>query len=118
MAIFGMAGGERIPLTEIFQLVDGHAFHADQMQQRIEQHGAMTRRQDETVPIRPMRILRVKIHKTRKQDGGDISGPHWQARMARFGLFHPIHSQRTNGICHYRALIAHVHELFLEGDEK
>ncbi len=63
MAIFGMARRLRPPLPESPELVQRHAFVAGQMQQRIEQHRAVTGGQHETVAIRPGRIGRIELRK-------------------------------------------------------
>jgi hypothetical protein len=54
MAVFRMAGGGRAELAEILDLLERHVGVAEQMQQRVEQHRAVTGRQHEPVAVRPI----------------------------------------------------------------
>ena len=48
-------------MTELFNIVHGQAV-AVEMEQRIQQHRAVARRQDEAVAVRPFRVLCVVVH--------------------------------------------------------
>ena len=58
VAVFGMARGPGAELPEALELVDRHVRVAGQMEQRVEQHRAVARRQDEAVAVGPMGALR------------------------------------------------------------
>jgi hypothetical protein len=55
-----MAGGAAAQLPEVLQLLDGEAV-AGQVQQRVEEHGAVTGAENEAVAIGPVRVLRVEL---------------------------------------------------------
>ena len=61
MPVLWMARGFRSPLPERLQLVRRYARVASQMQQRIQQHRAVTGGQHEPVTIRPRRIGRIEF---------------------------------------------------------
>ena len=96
----GMAGGERAQLAEIADLLDGHALLAREIEEGVEQHGAVTGGEHETVPIRPERVGHVIFHDLGEEHGGDVGGAHGQPGMAGFGLFHRIHGKSANGVRH------------------
>ena len=97
---FRVAGGQRAHLAEIADLVDGHLFLAREVQEGVEQHGAVTGGEHETITIRPMRIRHVVFQYLGEEHGGDVGGAHGQAGMAGFGLFHRIHGKSANGVRH------------------
>ena len=59
--ILWMASARATQLTEVFDVFDGRACIARQIQGRISEHGPVARRQHETVTIGPMRGLRIKF---------------------------------------------------------
>ena len=58
--------------AEALQVGQGHAGVTGQMQQGIKQQRALSRRQHEAVPIRPMRIGGVEFEKSGPQYAGDV----------------------------------------------
>ena len=101
MPVFRMAGGFRSPLPERLQLVRRHTLVASQMQQRIQQHRAVTGRQYEPVAIRPRRIGGVEFEEARKQHRCDIGHAHRHAGMARLGVFDGVDGQKADRIRHF-----------------
>ena len=97
MAVFGMAGRDGAPLAEVPDLVQRHLFKAGQMQQRIDQHRPVSRRQDEAVAVEPVGGARVELEMFAPQDRGDIGHAHRHPRMARIGGLDRIHRQRADG---------------------
>ena len=93
-------------------LADG--LHTGQMQQRIEQHRCVARREDEAVAIGPDRILRVEPQKVLPQAIGDGRQGHRCARVPGIGRLHGVHGKGADGIdtrrieiavaCHSRGL--------------
>ena len=65
LAKFGMAGGGGVQLPKRLQLIDAHSGMAGQVQQRIEQHRAMTGGEHEPVAIGPMRRAGIEFVKPR-----------------------------------------------------
>ena len=100
VAKFRVARGLRAPLTEGLELLLGDALKAGQVQQRIDQHRATARRQDEPVTVGPIRLGSIKFQKFRPEHGGGIGQAHRGAEMAGLGLAHGVHGQYANGICH------------------
>src|SRR5690606_9898073 len=58
VAVFRVAGGAAVQLTEVLQIIDGQVI-AGQVQQGIDQHGAVAVGQHETVAVSPLRVGRV-----------------------------------------------------------
>ena len=61
MSSLGMAGGDRAQLTEIAQRVIVIGI-AGEMQQRVDRHRSMSRRQHKPVTVRPVGRAGVKFH--------------------------------------------------------
>ena len=68
-AVFGVAGRARAPLPEALEV--GHRdVVAGQVEQRVEQHAGVAGRQDEAIPVRPVRLLRGVAQEPRPDDIG------------------------------------------------
>ena len=87
----------RVELAEALQLVEAHAGDARQMQERVEQHGAVPGRQDEAVAVRPARVGGIVFEEPREQHRGDVGGAHRQAGMAGFRLLDGVHGEGAYG---------------------
>lgn len=81
MAKLGVAGSDRAQLAEILDLIEGHIRVARQMQQRIKQHRAVARRQNEPVAVRPVGGRGVEFQVFFKQNRGHIRHAHRHARV-------------------------------------
>jgi hypothetical protein len=82
VAVFRVTCGARTDLAEVLQLLDGHVLVAEQVQQRVKQHGAVTGRQDEPVAVRPVRAscgsnLRKCENSTVTISAAPIGRPGW-----------------------------------------
>ena len=97
MAEFRVAGGDRAPLAEILDLVQRHILIPRQVEQRIDQHRAMARRQDETVTVRPARRLGIELQMFLEQDGRHIGHAHRHPRMPRIRGGHRVQRQGADG---------------------
>ena len=102
VAILGMSRRLRSPLPKGPQFVQGHAFVARQVQQRIQQHRAVTGRQHEAIAVRPRRIGGIEFEEAREQDGGDVSHAHRHARMTGLRLLDGVDRQEADGVGHFR----------------
>ncbi len=100
--VFRVARRLGIELAEILQLIDRHPLHAGQVQQRVEQHGAVAGRENEAVAIGPGRLGGVVFQKLREQHRRHVGRAHRQARMAGLRLLDGIHGENANGIRHVR----------------
>ncbi len=102
VTVFRVSRGLGVELTELLQVLDGQVV-TGQMQQGIDQHGAVAVGQHETIAIRPIRIARVMLHIIVPEHLGDVGHAHGRARVPGFGFLHGIHTQRTNGVGDFSA---------------
>ena len=65
--VFGVARSLRSPLPEVLQLFEREVV-ARQVEERVEEHRAVARRQEEAVAPLPLRILRVVTKEASPQD--------------------------------------------------
>ena len=100
MAVLGVPGGDRPPLPERLDLGHRHVGIAGQVQQGIEQHRPMPRRQDEPVAVGPVGRACVIGQVTGEQHRRHVGHPHRHPRMPRIGRRHRIQRQRANGTGH------------------
>jgi transketolase N-terminal domain/subunit len=100
VAVFGMARRDRAELAEAFDLVDRHLLLAEKMKERVKQHRAVTRRENEAIAVGPSRVDRIEFQVAGEQHGRNIGRAHRQPGMSRLGVFDRIHRQRSNGIGH------------------
>ncbi len=84
-------------LTEVLQIVDRQIVAA-QVQQGVDQHGAVAVGQDKTVAIGPLRVVRVVLEVVVPQYFGDIGHAHRGARMTGFGFLYGVHAQCADGV--------------------
>ena len=80
---------------------------AGEIEQGVDQHRAVARRQHEAVAIRPFRIGRIEFQELREQHGRDVGRAHRQAGVAGFGLLDRVHRQRADGVGHFRMFDCH-----------
>ena len=92
-----MSGRHALPLPEPLQFLEGEIEPAE-VEQRVQQHRAVTGRQDETVPIGPGRLLGIESQLAGPEMKGVVGRPHRQAGVAAAGLLHRIDSQRLDGV--------------------
>ena len=83
--VFGVPRRARAQLTEVAQLLDGKLLVAGQVQQGIEQHRPVARRQDEPVAVDPGRGGGVELQMLGEQDGGHVGHPHGHSGVAGIG---------------------------------
>ena len=100
-------------LPEARQLIHAHAGVAGEMQERVEQHRAVARRQHEAVAVRPVGCRGIELQEPGEQHGRHVGHAHGHAGMAAFGLLHRVHGQRPDGVRHVLvrdcAVLAHSH---------
>ncbi len=97
VAEFRVAGGGAAELPEVFQVVQADAV-AGQVQQAVEQHGAVAVGEHEPVAVDPVRVGRVVLQEAAPQHFGDIRHAHGGARVTRLGFLYRIHAQGTDSI--------------------
>ena len=87
-------------LPKIPDLLHRHGLDPGQMQQGVEQHRAMARRQHKPVTVGPVRARGVVLQKFREQHCGDVSHAHRHALVAGFGLVDRVHGKHADGVGH------------------
>ena len=85
VAEFRMARSQAAPLAEILQLVHGEAV-VEEVEERIDQHGAVTGGEHEAVASDPGRVGRIVAEVLRPEDHGEIGVAHGHAGMPGLGL--------------------------------
>ena len=95
--VFRVARRPCAPLAEVLDLIQLHAVVTGQMQQRIEQHRAVARRQDKPVAVRPVGRSGIELQVFLKEDRGHIGHAHRHPGMAGIGGMNGIKGQRADG---------------------
>ena len=92
-----MSGSLRSPLTKILNLIEREIV-SSQVQQRIEQHAAMTRGQQKPIAVFPFGIARVVAHELRPQHIGHRRSAQRQTRMTRVRFLDRVERQCANRV--------------------
>ena len=95
--VFRVACSQRAGLAEVLDLLVCDLRVTHEIQQGIDQHGAVTRRQDEAVAVCPFRGIDVELHVLFKQHGGNISHADRHARVAGVRTSNGIQRQGADG---------------------
>ena len=94
---FRVTRGAAVQLAELLQVVDRQVV-AGQVQQRVDQHRAVTVGQHEAVTVGERWIARVVLEVVAPKHFGDIRHTHGGTGMAAVGFLHGIHAEGTNGV--------------------
>ena len=89
--VFGVARRDGAELTKVADLVHVHLREASEMEERVDQHRAVARTEDEAVAVVPVGVGRVEVHELAPEHGGRVGHSHRHSRMARIGLLHGVH---------------------------
>jgi len=95
-----VAGRDRAELAEILDLLHRHIGVTEQMIDRVDQHRAMTGRQNKPIPIRPTRLRRVDPHVPGKEDRRSLGHSHGHSSMPGISSLDRIHREHTDGVRH------------------
>ena len=93
----GVAGCQTVELAKALELGHGQAV-ATEVQQSVQQHGAVPVGQHKAVAVGPLRLLGVMAQVLLPQHGGNFCHPHRRARVPRIGLLDGVHGQGPNGV--------------------
>ena len=85
------------PLAEAFQFFERQIV-AGEMEQAVEQHGAMTGRQDEAITVEPQWVLGIEFQVLRPERVGHRGRAHRHSRMTRVSLLHGIGREKADRI--------------------
>ncbi|MNS45853.1 hypothetical protein D3C72_783310 [compost metagenome] len=97
ITVLRVTRGARVQLAEVFQIIDGEVVTGE-MQQGVQQHGAVAVGQHEAVTVGPLGVVRVVLEVATPQHFGDICHSHGGARVTGVGFLNGIHTQCANGI--------------------
>ena len=111
VAVFRMTGRARAHLTEILDLIKIEIFVSGQVQKRIQKHRTMTCGQDETVAVRPVRMLRIELQEFGVKNSRNICHAHWHARVTGFSFFDSIGRKEADGVGHAVVFCLRRHEM-------
>ncbi len=95
--VLRVARRERVPLTELLELLERQVV-AGQVQKRVEEHRAVSGREDEPVTVRPRRVLGVVVEELRPEDVGHRGRAHRHARVAGVRLLNPVGRKHADRI--------------------
>ena len=101
VAVFRVPGRVGAPLPKVADLVHRHGLEAGQVQEGVDQHGAVPCRQDEAVAVRPFRPRGVELQELRPEHGGHVGHAHGHALMPRLGPVHGVHGEHADGVGHF-----------------
>ena len=82
LEILRVAGARAAELAEALDVVESRPFVPGEVEQRIDQHRPMARRQDEAVAVGPARVRRVELQMAREQGGRRVGHAHRHSGMA------------------------------------
>ena len=100
VTIFRVTGGRCAKLAEILDILDGDIVVAREIEQRVQEHRAVTGRKHETVAISPVGLLGVERQVSGEKDGCDIRCAHGEARVSGVCLLDCVHGQKPDRIGH------------------
>ena len=97
MSVFRVPGSPALPLAELLEFFDGQRI-AGEVEESIEESGAMAGREHETVAIRPSRILGMMFQEFCPEKVSHGRGPHGHSRVAGVSFLDHIHGQHADGV--------------------
>jgi hypothetical protein len=95
--VFRMSRCATAPLPELLEVFQFQVI-AGQVQQTVDEHGAVTGRLHIPVTIRPHRMHRIMLQELEEQHTGKIGRTQGHARMSGIGSLHTIHGQPAHGV--------------------
>ena len=110
VAVLRVSRGPGVQLPEVHQILLLQSV-SEEMQQGIQHGRAMSCGQDETVPVDPVRMLRIMIHMMSPQFVCNGSCAQADAGMAGICLLNLIHSKDPDGI--YAFCVDRIHQKYL-----
>ena len=97
----GVPRGPAAEPPEALELLERQVV-AGEVEQRVEQHGAVARRQDEPIAIRPRRARGTVLQEPRPEHVRHRGGAHRQTGMAGVGLLNRVGGEETDGVDRHR----------------
>ena len=97
ITVFRVTGGLGMQLAEVLQIFKAQLV-AREVQQGVEQHGAVAVGQHEAVTVGPVRVGRVVLEVVVPEHFSDVGHAHGGAGVARLGLLNGVHGKCTDGV--------------------
>ena len=83
LAEFRMSGRYAAELAKVFHLFEGN-FEAREVQPAVEEHAAVTRRENKTIAVQPARLFGIVAESRSEKDRPDFGAAQRQTKMAGF----------------------------------
>ena len=99
MAVLGMAWGHAAVLAEVLELLEGEIV-AGQVEQGVEEHGAVAGAEDEAVAVVPVGVGRVVAQMPAPEGQGGGGHAHGQAGVSRISGLDGVQCEHANGVDH------------------
>ena len=96
-AVFGVAGGDTAPLAEVLDLFEGEVVTGE-VEEGIEEHGAMSAGEDEAVAVEPVGVGGVVAEVAHPNRVGHGRTAHRQSGVAGVGFLDGIGGEETNSV--------------------
>ncbi len=97
VAVLRVPWGFGVQLTEVFQLAHRQVV-AGEVQEAVNQHGAVAVGEHETVAVSPVRVSRVVVEVVTPQDFGDVRHAHRGTRVAGICFLYGVHAECADGV--------------------
>ncbi len=97
VTVLRVARGFGMELTEVFQLAHRQVV-AGEVQEAVNQHGAVAVGEHETVAVSPVRVSRVVVEVVTPQDFGDVRHAHRGPRVAGICFLYGVHAECADGV--------------------
>ena len=111
--VFGVAFAVRAEFAEALDLVDGDLRVAAEVEQRVEQHGAVAVRLHEAVAVEPERVRGVELQVPREQRCADIGGAERRAGMPLSDALDRVHGEEADRMGHEAGIDVRHGSVFL-----
>mmetsp|Transcript_105606 Transcript_105606/g.235785 ORF Transcript_105606/g.235785 Transcript_105606/m.235785 type:complete len:264 (+) Transcript_105606:333-1124(+) len=98
LEVLRMSRRLRAPLPKLFDIFNGDAGVACEVEQRVLEHATMARGQDESVAIHPFGVFRVEVHLLCEEHIADWRLPHGCSRVSAVGLVHGIYGKKADRV--------------------
>ncbi len=92
-----VTGRDASPLAELPDLLERNVV-AGHVEQAVEQHRSVSRRQDETIAVGPAGVGGIVLQEMRPQDVRHRRCAHRQARVAAIGVLHRVHRKEAQRV--------------------
>jgi hypothetical protein len=76
----GMSRSDTVELAELLHLIE-RKVESGKMQPCVEEHAAVTCREDETIAIDPAGSRRIDLEGLTEEDGPDVSRAKWETKV-------------------------------------